>query len=214
MFTDDVATWPQSNLTIRGIGGRERMISRRAGAEGKAIWVILGDRVIIENIEFSGARVPYRNGAGIRHEGGKLTVRNCLFERNGMGLRTWNHGAAELVVEASALRDNAVASSHRPGDPIGHPLYVGSIARFEMRDNDIHRVAFGHLVKSRARENFIVNNRIADERTGRSNYEPELPNRGIAFVIGNLLQQSAETRGSTWIRSGNRRPVSSPGLPM
>ena len=32
MFIDDVATWRQSNLTIRGIGGRARMIS--FGAEG------------------------------------------------------------------------------------------------------------------------------------------------------------------------------------
>jgi hypothetical protein len=202
VFTDDVATWRQSDLTIRAIGGRARMISRGASAEGKAIWVILGNRVLIENIEFSGARVPDRNGAGIRHEGGKLTVRNCLFERNEMGLLTWNHPAAELVVEASEFRDNAVAGNHRPGDPIGHQLYVGSIARFEMRDSYIHRGSIGHLVKSRARENYLANNWIADERTGRSSYELEFPNGGIAYVIGNIIEQSAETQNSQIISFG------------
>ena len=202
VFADDVATWRQSDLTIRAIGGRARMISRAASAEGKAIWVILGNRVLIENIEFSGAQVPDRNGAGIRHEGGKLTVRNCLFERNEMGLLTWNDPEAELVVEASEFRDNAVAGIHRSGDPIGHQLYVGSIARFEMRDSYIHRGSVGHLVKSRARENYIANNRIADESTGRSSYELEFPNGGMAYVIGNIIQQSALTQNAQIISFG------------
>src|SRR4029434_6633869 len=92
-------------------------------------------------IEFSGARVPHRNGAGIRHEGGKLTARNCLFERNQMGLLTWNQHTAELVVESSEFRDNAVSRNHKPGDPIGHQLYVGSIARFTLRDSYVPRGA-------------------------------------------------------------------------
>ena len=117
VFTDDVASWPQDDLTIRAIGGRARMVSRGASAEGKAIWVIKGNRVVIENIEFAGMRVADRNGAGIRFEGGKLTVRNCLFERNQMGLLTWNSEQAELTVENSEFRDNAVASTHRPGEP-------------------------------------------------------------------------------------------------
>jgi len=201
-FADDVASWPQDDLTIRAIGGRARMISGTANAEGKAIWVIKGNRVVIENIEFSGARVPDRNGAGIRHEGGKLTVRNCLFEHNEMGLLTWNSETAELVIEASEFRDNAVASTHRPGDPIGHQIYVGSIARFTLRESYVHRGAFGHLVKSRARENLIVNSRITDESAGRASYELEFPNGGIAYVLGNVIQQSARTENSHLISYG------------
>ena len=85
----------QNDLTIRAIGGRARMVASRGQRRGKAIWVIKGDRVVIENIEFTGARVADRNGAGIRHEGGKLTVHNCLFERNESGLLTWNNENAE-----------------------------------------------------------------------------------------------------------------------
>lgn len=114
-YPDDVATWPQSGLVIRAVGGRARLLSTRATAEGKGIFVVKGDQVVVENIEFSGARVPHRNGSGIRHEGGKLTVRNCLFERNEMGLLTWNEPAAELIVESSEFRDNGVAPHHEPG---------------------------------------------------------------------------------------------------
>jgi hypothetical protein len=201
-YLDDVASWPQDDLTIRAVGGRARMISANARAENKAIWVIKGNRVVIENIEFMGARVPDRNGAGIRHEGGKLTVRNCLFERNEMGLLTWNSEAAELVIEASEFRDNAVSWTHRRGDPIGHQIYVGSIASFTLRESYVHGGAFGHLVKSRARENFIVNNRIADEASGKASYELEFPNGGLAYVLGNIIQQSADTENLQLVSYG------------
>ena len=202
VFNDDVASWPQDDLTIRAVGGRARMVAGVASAEGKAIWVIKGTRVVIENIEFAGMRVPDHNGAGVRHEGGSLTIRNCLFERNEMGLLTWNRESAELVIEASEFRDNAAGKNHNRGDPIGHQIYVGAIGRFTLRDSYIHRGAFGHLVKSRARENFILNNRITDEDSGRASYELEFPNGGIAYVIGNIIQQGAHTENSHVVSFG------------
>jgi len=201
-YVDDSASWPQSNLTIRATGGRARMIQHGPGAEGKAIWVFKGDNVTVENIEFSGAHGFDMNAAGIRHEGGRLTVRNCLFEDNQMGLLTWNNELAELNVENSEFRGNAVAANYRRGDSIGHQIYVGTIARFTLRESFVHRGAFGHLVKSRARENLIVNNRIADGVAGKASYELEFPNGGIAYVLGNIIQQSAQTENSQLISYG------------
>ena len=66
------------------VGGGVRIIAHGNDAESKAIWVIKGTRVVVEGIEFTGASVPDLNGAGIRHEGGKLTVRNCVFDGNQM----------------------------------------------------------------------------------------------------------------------------------
>jgi len=201
-YVDDSASWPQSNLTIRATGGRARMIQHGPGAEGKAIWVFKGDQVTVENFEFSGAHGRDMNAAGIRHEGGRLTVRNCLFEDNQMGLLTWNNERAELNVENSEFRANAVAANHRPGDAIGHQIYVGSIARFTLRESFVHHGAFGHLVKSRARENHIVNNLIADGVGGRASYELEFPSGGIAYVLGNVIAQSAQTENSQLISFG------------
>ena len=201
-YIDDVASWPQSNLTIRAVGGRARMVSRGNSAEGKAIWVIKGHIVIVENVEFYGARVPARNGAGIRHEGGKLIIRNCLFEHNEMGLLTWNSASAELEIERSEFRHNAVAQTYKPGDRIGHQIYVGTIGRFLIRESYVHHGAFGHLVKSRARENYIYNNRFTDEHDGRASYELEFPNGGIAYVVGNIIQQSAHTENWTLVSFG------------
>ncbi|HEY0462672.1 MAG TPA: hypothetical protein VGC79_00615, partial [Polyangiaceae bacterium] len=45
-----------------------------------------------------------------------------------------------------------------------------------------------HLVKSRAAENFITYNRLSSEH-GSTCYELDLPNLGLSFVIGNLIEQ-------------------------
>ena len=66
VYPKDAATWKQNNLTIRAIGGKAHLNADGANAEGKGIWVIRGNNVTIENIEFSGAHVRDNNGAGIR----------------------------------------------------------------------------------------------------------------------------------------------------
>ncbi len=201
-YPGDVASWPQSHLTIRAVGGRARIIATDAIAEGKALMVVKGDQVVVEHLEFSGARSPHQNGAGIRHEGGRLTVRDCLFERNEMGILTWNNAAAELIVESSEFRDNAVAPEYEREGSIGHQLYVGTIRSFTLRDSYVHRGAVGHLVKSRARENRIFYNRITDEAGGTSSYELDFPNGGIAYVLGNLIEQSARTENAVMVAFG------------
>ncbi len=205
-YAGDVATWLQSNLVIRAVGGRARITQGKASAEGKAIWVIKGRDVVVENFEFAGASVAGHNGAGIRHEGGRLTVRDCLFENNQMGLLAWNDEGAEVVIERSEFRDNAAAPTHRNGEPIGHQIYIGTIARFTLRGSYVHRGAYGHLVKSRARESLIVNNRLTDEGEGRSSYELEFPNGGIAYVLGNIIEQGAHTENGDMIAFGAEGP--------
>ena len=81
-YIGDVAVWRQSDLTLRGVGGRPHFMAAGAHAGGKAIWVIKGNDVRVENIEFSGARVPDLNGAGIRFEGTNLTISRSYFHDN------------------------------------------------------------------------------------------------------------------------------------
>ena len=200
-YVDDVAVFTQDELVIRAVGGRARFVSTGAMAQDKAIVVVRGRDVTVEGLEFTGARVADHNGAGIRHETGRLTVRDCLFEDNEMGILTSNDASAELVVERSEFRRNAVDARFQPGDP-GHQIYVGLIGRFTLRESYVHQGAFGHLVKSRARETRIENNRITDEPPGRSSYEIDLPSGGDAWVIGNLIGQSATTENNTIVSFG------------
>src|SRR5581483_4345516 len=54
-YRGDVASWKADGITIRGVGGRARLIADGNNAEGKAIWVTKGHDITIENVEFTGA---------------------------------------------------------------------------------------------------------------------------------------------------------------
>lgn len=76
-YTGDVCAWTLSNLTIKGVGGRPLIAAAGHYAWGKGTWVFASDNTTVEDIEFSGAAVPDKNGAGIHLDGSGMTVRRC-----------------------------------------------------------------------------------------------------------------------------------------
>jgi len=196
-YVEDVAVWRQNDLTLSGVGGPVRLMARGHSAGGKAIWVIRGDRVRVENIEFSGARVKDLNGAGIRFEGTDLTLSRCRFHDNQMGLLTVADPHSTIRIEGSEFYRNTV--DYRRHGRLGHNIYIGRVKRFVLRDSHVHRAETGHLVKSRAAQNFILYNRITDE-SGYASYLVDLAEGGEALVMGNLMHKNA--------RAENRSAVS------
>ena len=195
-YRHDVAVWRQDKLTIRAVGGRVRLLADGNSAEGKAIWVVRGGHVTVEGFDFEGTRVPSRNGAGIRFEAGQLTVRDCRFVDNEMGLLTSNDPQAELTIENSEFARNQRPDGHN------HNLYAGTIAKLSVRGSYFHHATIGHLLKSRAAVNHIFYNRLTDEAGGSASYELEFPNGGVAVVVGNVIQQSAQTENAIMISYG------------
>lgn len=186
----------QHRLSLRGVGGKVVLQAAGAHAEGKAILVVRNGDVQIEDLEFRGARVPDQNGAGIRFERGRLLVRRCTFIDNENGILTGNSPDAELTVEDSQFAD-APDSSRLP-----HLLYVGAIARFTLTGSRLGHGRHAHLVKSRARENWVRNNQLVDGEGGTSAYELEFPNGGVAHVEGNTIEQSAGTTNQVLLAFG------------
>lgn len=198
-YVGDVAIWPQNDLTLRGVGGLAHLRAAGRSAERKAIWVIRGDRVRIENMEFSGARVRDMNGAGIRFEGSHLTIRDSRFHDNQMGILTGFRPGSEIEIEGCEFaRNMADPNADRP---LGHNIYIGQIERFVLRASHIHDARIGHNVKSRARQNFILYNRIEDAEHG-SSYLIDLATGGQAYVIGNVLRQGPDNDNNTLISFG------------
>ena len=188
IYRGQPAVWLQNNLVIRGSGERPVMEGDGKSAEDKAIWVIRGGAVHIENIEFRGARVSNGIGAGIRFERGSLTIESCRFTDNEMGILTTNFPELSLEVANSEFSD-----APRSSGKLHHLLYVGSIDKFILRGSRFQNGYLGHLVKSRARENHVLFNMLADGTGGRASYELEFPSGGLAYVIGNVIAQSADT---------------------
>jgi len=189
-YSGDVCQWSTSNLTLIGVGpGRAVINAAGNNSEGKAIWVISGDNTTVENIEFTGATVPDMNGAGIRQEGSNLTIRNCYFHDNQDGILT-DAGNSTILIEFSEFAHNGA------GDGQTHNLYIGNITKLIFRYNYSHDSVVGHLLKSRAAENDILYNLLADGPSGSGSYELDLPNGGLSYVIGNLIEQGPQTQNS------------------
>ncbi|MDH3946892.1 MAG: right-handed parallel beta-helix repeat-containing protein, partial [Chromatiales bacterium] len=129
-YDGGIAVWRQNGLTIRGVGDVE---IRAAGknARGMGIWVIEGNDTTVENITLSGARVPHKNGAGIRQVGSNLTIKRCRFVDNENGILAGrskkNKGESEIVVEDSVFERNG----HSNGK--AHAIYVANLTRLTVR---------------------------------------------------------------------------------
>ena len=195
-YRGDVAVWDKKNITVRAIGGRVRLIASGMAAEGKGIWVLRGGSMTVQGIDFTGARVPDKNGAGIRLESGRLTVRDCSFTDNQNGILTSNNPMVELDISDSEFGHNGY------GDGQSHNLYVGEIAHLTVTGSYFHHAYVGHLLKSRAALNHILYNRLTDEIGGRASYELELASGGIAYVIGNIIGQGSQTENPHLISYG------------
>jgi hypothetical protein len=196
-YVGDVAVWMQDNLTIRGVGGRARMLAAGQAAENKAIWVIKGRNAIVDNIEFAGAAVPTGNGAGIRAEGINLRILRCFFHDNQEGILSALHTMDSVVdIENSEFaRDGGNGGQ-------SHEIYMSNIRMLIVRGSYFHHGRIGHLIKSRAQRNLIIANRITDEAEGSASYEIEFPNGGLNVVMDNLIEQSPSTQNSTMLANG------------
>lgn len=196
LYTGNVAKWFANNLLLRRVGdGYAHLDAGGNNAEGKAIWVIKGADCVVEGIEFSGCQVPDHNGAGIRQEGKNLTLRNCFFHHNEMGILTSNDGVSNFWFESCEFASNGY------GDGYSHNIYVGAVMSLTMLYCYSHDSHTGHLVKSRARFNHLYYNRFTGE-SGDGSYEVDMPNGGQAILIGNVIEQCPTSQNGGIISFG------------
>jgi len=186
-YRNDSVIWKNNDLTIRGKNGMARIYGDTLIGNGKGLWVIKGNNTKIENIMFEGASVRDKNGAGIRLEGKNLHVSSCKFVRNENGILTGRSPDSEVLIEHSEFAYNGYGFGKT------HNLYIGAIKKLTFRFNISHHAVVGHNLKSRAKENYIVYNRMYDDVDGRSSYLIDISNGGNALVMGNILQQGPQT---------------------
>ncbi|MAU40550.1 MAG: hypothetical protein CMF31_02910 [Kordiimonas sp.] len=202
-YDGDIAVFTQNRLTIKAINGMAHIKAPKRISNGKAIWIIKGSDVWISNIHFSGAHVPDRNGAGIRHVGGKLTISNCHFTANQIGLLSYNNMKGDIHIQSSRFANNRLKDDTQINP--GHNVYIGRIGNFVIEDSIIFGAHIGHQVKSRAARSIIRRNRIFDEKPHVSSYLIDLPNGGDALIEDNDLYQGPDAVNYTMISYGAER---------
>lgn len=200
-YAGDACSWTTDNLTVKGVNGRAKIDDTgMTVAEHKGIFVIYAPTATIENMEFVGASIPDTNpnGAGIRHQGLNLVVRNCSFHDNQDGiLGVPLSGGSPALGQGSVLVESSEFYNNGLGQPgYTHNMYIGEYGSFTLQYSYSHSMPgnggdVGHLVKTRADKNLILYNRITGETGSKESYSIDVSQGGTAFIIGNLIEQSA-----------------------
>lgn len=195
-YSGDVAYWKANNLRISGVGGLAKLRANGKSYGGKAIWVIGGNNTVIQSVEFSECTVVDQNGAGIRLEGKNLSLISCYFHNNDNGILAGAIADCKIKIEYCEFADNGY------GDGYSHNLYIGNIDTLFFQSNYSHHAKIGHELKSRAKVNYILYNRISNEATGTASRNIDLPNGGRSIILGNFIEQGPKTENSNIIGYG------------
>ncbi len=192
------------SLTIRGTGPTRPVLD--AGMHcmnGKGIFEITGGQnVLIENLEFRNCQGSGSgNACGIRLSNPiNVTIRNCYFGNNEDGIMGGNNNIGNVVLESCEFDNNGYGDVGQT-----HNIYIGACNSFIMQNCYSHNAYVGHEVKTRAKSNYILYNRITDEGS-TSSYEIDIPQGGTTYIIGNVIEQSAASENPTIIAYNEETP--------
>ena len=190
----------QRKLTFRGMAGDKPPVIKGTGKPGssKGLWTVRGGQVTVQNLEFRGARGADGSGAGIRQEGGELSIERCVFFDNEHGIFSINDDKATLRIDASAF-----GMAPKVVGGLQHVLNVGRIAKLDITGSRFQQGFEGHLIRTRARENIISYNFIHDGVRGGASYEIDIANGGLATVVGNVIGQGADSQNPVLLAYGS-----------
>ncbi len=203
---DDCATWSANDLMLRGVGGIAHL--QNVTCSDKGIWILFGTNTTIENVELSGSHISSAlgsNGAGVRGQGGSFTLRHCSIHDNQMGVLCSLTDSSNVVIENSVLWNNVSADETQ----FAHNIYINHVDTFILRGCLVYGAQVGHQVKSRARVNYILYNKLVDGLNTASRLI-DLPNGGQAVVMGNELEKGRNTQNTNSVGFG-LEGMSNPG---
>lgn len=183
-----------TKITLQGMGGMVKMIGLGWSPNDKGILIVNTD-VTIDHFEFAGASVGSGNGAGIRYQGGNLTVTNSYFHDNENGILANPAPNGSITIRNSEFNANGF------GDGYTHNLYVTEVGKLTISDSYFHDAVVGHEIKSRAAETTITNTRVYDNDSSAS-YSIDLPNGGHAVLTNNIIQQGPNSQNTNIISFG------------
>ncbi len=201
-YTNDVLNISHS-LTLQAVGGTVKLVGTAQPANGKGLIDAggAGVNVAITGFDISGATVPDKNGAGVRYEGGTLTLDNVNIHNNENGILANADANGSITIANSTFANNGI------GDGQTHNIYVGAIGNLVVKDSTITSAQVGHDIKSRAASTTITGNTITDGATGTASYEIDLTNGGVGDVENNFIEKGARAENPIAITFGEEGNV-------
>ena len=199
----DCAVWRSNHLIIEGQG--LGAVVTDTACQGKGLFIIAGNDITIRNLTFKRARVPDKNGAGIRAEGRNLRVEHSRFINNESGILASSMPGSTIVVLDSQFIDDGKCdpkcSAGVAVDPIDLLHVEGTVFRDSKGGTDI---------RSSAMRTELIGNEISDGE-GASDYLVEVPDGGSLVMHDNRLERGPRSLGRrsavTIMAAGGSHPV-------
>ena len=188
----DCAVLSADRMTIQGAGDAAAVVLTDKTCQGKALLIVTGNDVTVSNLTLTRARVPDGNGAGIRAEGGRLTVDGVRFVNNQDGILTDANPQMVLIVRNSQFIKNGICENY-----CSHAIYAGKIGVLQVTHSMFRQTRDGHDVKSRAARTEVTGCDMADGPDGTSSYLIEVPNGGALVARNNTMEKGPHSGNHT-----------------
>ena len=188
----DCATVTANKLTIEGTGPDASAVLTDKVCSGKALLITNGQDITIRNLTLQRARVPDRNGAGIRAQGGNLTIEHVKFINNENGILAGDLPGANIVIRDSEFLRNGVCAN-----ACAHGIYIGHVASLTVERSKFFETKEGHHIKSRGRRLVVTGCDFADGPDGTSSYTIEASNGGTVIVRDNHIEKGPKSENHT-----------------
>jgi hypothetical protein len=187
-YVNDFCT-VNANVTILAMGGMVNEVATEPPPNDKGL-IVDNANLTIRGFSFTGGSdgSPDGNVAGIRYQAGNLDISYCDFHnmQDGILATPYVTGTGTITIDHSEVYDCGT------GDGYTHDIYIGAVADFTLTNSYIHDAVVGHEVKSRAEVTTIKDNVIADGAGGTASYDIDIPNAGVATIIGNVIEKGAD----------------------
>jgi hypothetical protein len=189
----DCAIWRANNLVIEGAGADKTVITDKV-CGGKALFVIDGNNVTVRNLTLTRARVGDYNGAGIRAEGGDLTVEHVSFINDQDGILSAANPQASIVIRDSDFERNGTCEG---GGGCSHGIYINEAKLLRVEHTRIMETKQGHSIKSRAARTEVIGCDIEDGPKGSSSYDIDVPNGGSVVLRDTKIEKGPKSENHT-----------------
>lgn len=187
----DCATLSQAKLTFEGVGDASKVLLTDKTCGGKALLITTGADITVRNLTLTRARVPDKNGAGIRAEGAMLLVDGVRFVNNQNGILTGVDGAT-VIVRNSLFDRNGTCEGL-----CSHGIYANKLKLLRVENSRFTNTKEGHHIKSRAARTEVIGCTLDDGDKGTASYMIEAPNGGSVIVRDSTLTKGPDSQNHT-----------------
>lgn len=187
----DCAVIAKNDVTVEGVGSAEQVVMTDKACEGKALLVIRGENVTIRNLTLANVRIADDNGAGIRGESRSILVDGVRFIGNQNGILSGTEGGS-MTIRNSLFERNGFC-----GGACSHGVYVGRLDLVRIENSRFFDTQQAHHIKSRAARTEIVGCNIQDGPRGTASYEIDVPNGGSLLVRNNTIGKGPKSENHT-----------------